>query len=284
MKVISFVGIKGGIGKSTLAKNFIRRLKMELDAENSDKKILAIDLDHQCNLTQSYGLYESENTVVNIFKRQGEVTIHHIDERLDVIAGAMDLDVIESELETKTFKDMLLYMWLDKNYDYIDADQYEYVVIDCRPDFSIATRNAVSISHMLLSPIIPSQYSIDSRRNLETRLKMYADENIDYKTGESNIDAQLYFIGNMIKHNTATSKELVKMFESDPKVLGWVPYKELFNRASMMLNEGRVQPTVYDLLESDEYNMVRMTDHKSFINELNNVFSNVLKVLSDIKE
>lgn len=284
MKVISFVGIKGGIGKSTLAKNFIRRLKIELDAENSNKKILAIDLDHQCNLTQSYGLYESENTVVNIFKRQGEVTIHHIDERLDVIAGAMDLDVIESELETKTFKDMLLYMWLDKNYDYIDADQYAYVVIDCRPDFSIATRNAVAISHMLLSPIIPSQYSVDSRRNLETRLKMYADENIDYKTGESNIDAQLYFVGNMIKHNTATSRELVKMFELDQRVLGWVPYKELFNRATMMSNDSGIQPTVYDLLESDEYSMVRMADHKSFVNELNHVFSNVLKVLSSIKE
>ena len=282
MKVISFVGIKGGIGKTSLAKEFIEKLKRELKQRGSEKKILALDLDHQCNLTQAHGLYESEGTVVNIFKRQGDVVIHHIDEQLDMIAGAMDLDVIESELETKTFKDMLLYMWLDNNYDDIDADQYEYVVIDCRPDFSIATRNAVAISDMLLSPIIPSQYSLDSRQNLETRLQMYADENIDYKTGESNIDAELYFLGNMIKHNTLASKELVKQLENDPKVLGFVPYKELFIRATIADSENGVQPSVYDLIEKDEYNGIRLSDHRHFFYELDGVLNKVLLKLDSI--
>ena len=282
MKVISFVGIKGGIGKTSLAKEFIEKLKRELRQRGSEKKILALDLDHQCNLTQAHGLYESEGTVVNIFKRQGDVVIHHIDEQLDMIAGAMDLDVIESELETKTFKDMLLYMWLDKNYDDVDADQYEYVVIDCRPDFSIATRNAVAISDMLLSPIIPSQYSLDSRQNLETRLQMYADENIDYKTGESNIDAELYFLGNMIKHNTLASKELVQQLENDSKVLGFVPYKELFIRATIADSENGVQPSVYDLIEKDEYNGIRLTDHRHFLYELDGVLSKVPLKLDSI--
>ena len=282
MKVISFVGIKGGIGKTSLAKEFIEKLKRELRQRGSEKKILALDLDHQCNLTQAHGLYESEGTVVNIFKRQGDVVIHHIDEQLDMISGAMDLDVIESELETKTFKDMLLYMWLDKNYDDVDADQYEYVVIDCRPDFSIATRNAVAISDMLLSPIIPSQYSLDSRQNLETRLQMYADENIDYKTGESNIDAELYFLGNMIKHNTLASKELVKQLENDPKVLGFVPYKELFIRATIADSENGVQPSVYDLIEKDEYNGIRLSDHRHFFYELDGVLNKVLLKLDSI--
>ena len=282
MKVISFVGIKGGIGKTSLAKEFIEKLKRELRQRGSEKKILALDLDHQCNLTQAHGLYESEGTVVNIFKRQGDVVIHHIDEQLDMIAGAMDLDVIESELETKTFKDMLLYMWLDKNYDDVDAEQYEYVVIDCRPDFSIATRNAVAISDMLLSPIIPSQYSLDSRQNLETRLQMYADENIDYKTGESNIDAELYFLGNMIKHNTLASKELVKQLENDPKVLGFVPYKELFIRATIADSENGVQPSVYDLIEKDEYNGIRLSDHRHFFYELDGVLNKVLLKLDSI--
>ena len=282
MKVISFVGIKGGIGKTSLAKEFIEKLKRELKQRGSEKKILALDLDHQCNLTQAHGLYESEGTVVNIFKRQGDVVIHHIDEQLDMIAGAMDLDVIESELETKTFKDMLLYMWLDKSYDDINADQYEYVVIDCRPDFSIATRNAVAISDMLLSPIIPSQYSLDSRQNLETRLQMYADENIDYKTGESNIDAELYFLGNMIKHNTLASKELVQQLENDPKVLGFVPYKELFIRATIADSENGVQPSVYDLIEKDEYNGIRLSDHRHFLFELDGVLNKVLLKLDSI--
>ena len=284
MKIISFVGIKGGIGKTSISKNFVRKLQRHLKSIGSEKKILVIDLDHQCNLTQSYGIYESDNTIVNVFKRDGDVTIHHVNDQLDVIAGAMDLDVIESALETKTYKDMLLYMWLDKHYDDIDAEQYAYVVIDCRPDFSIATRNAIAVSHMLLSPIIPSQYSIDARKNLETRFKMYCDENIDYKTGQSNIDAQLYFVGNMIKHNTATSKELVRQLSGDPKVLGLIPYKELFNRASMVDAKDGIQPTVYDLIDDAEYSNIRKHEHGSFIHELDDVFDNIINVLDGMEE
>ena len=274
MKILSVVGIKGGIGKSTVVKNIISRLKTRLLLANSSKKILVIDLDHQCNLTQSYGIYESEGTVVNMFKRNDNVSIIHVDDKIDIIPGAMDLDIIESELETKTFKDMLMYMWLEKNYDKIDGDQYEYVIIDCRPDFSIATRNAIAISHMLLSPIIPSQYSLNARDNLETRLRLYCEENIDYKTGESNIDAELYFVGNMIKHNTATSKSLLSELEGDDRVLGWIPHKELFNRATMISDENGVQPSVYDLIETGAYDV-----KQEFVDHLNEVFDNVIDVL-----
>jgi len=274
MKILSVVGIKGGIGKSTFVKNIISRLKTRLLLNNSSKKILVIDLDHQCNLTQSYGIYESEGTVVNIFKRNDEVSIVHVDDKVDIIPGAMNLDIIESELETKTFKDMLMYMWLEKNYDKIDGDQYEYVIIDCRPDFSIATRNAIAISHMLLSPIIPSQYSLDARDNLETRLRLYSEENVNFRTGESNIDADLYFVGNMIKHNTATSKSLLSELENDDRVLGWIPHKELFNRATMISDEKGVQPSVYDLIETGDYDV-----KQEFVDHLNNVFDNVIDVL-----
>ena len=100
MKIISFVGIKGGIGKTSLCKNFLSKISKRLKESNSDKKVLAIDLDHQCNLTQSNGIYESDGTVVNIFKRNGDVKIHHVSDNIDLIAGAMDLDIIDSEFET----------------------------------------------------------------------------------------------------------------------------------------------------------------------------------------
>lgn len=276
MKIISFLGIKGGIGKTTLAKEFVSKLKRELISSNSDKKILVLDLDHQCNLTQSYGLYENEGTAVNIFRKEDGVRIHSVDDNIDVIAGAMDLDVVESELETKTYKDMLLYMWLDKNYDAINADQYAYMVIDCRPDFSIATRNAISVSDVLLSPIIPSQYSLVARENLETRLRLYSEENIDYRTGESHIDAELYFVGNMIKHNTRSSQEMVADLADDDRVLGFIPHRELFNKATLLSDDRGVQPSVYDLIEKDD-RLYR--ENKDFMVELDRVFDHILKVL-----
>lgn len=274
MKIISFVGIKGGIGKTSLCKNFLSKISKKLKAEGSDKKVLAIDLDHQCNLTQSNGIYESDGTVVNIFKRSGDVNIHHVSDNVDLIAGAMDLDIIESELETKSYKDMLLYMWLDRNYDSLDLEQYAYVLIDCRPDFSIATRNAITVSHLLISPIIPSKYSLTARVNIENRLRIYSEENIDYKTGESNIDAQLYYVGNMIKHNTRSSQDLVEDLKDDDRVLGFVPHKELFNKSTLMSNEVGVQPSVYDLIENDER---LQRENKDFIKQLDQVFDRILE-------
>lgn len=279
MKIISFVGIKGGIGKTSLCKNFLSKISKKLKAEGSDKKVLAIDLDHQCNLTQSNGIYESDGTVVNIFKRSGDVNIHHVSDNVDLIAGAMDLDIIESELETKSYKDMLLYMWLDRNYDSLDLDQYAYVLIDCRPDFSIATRNAITVSHLLISPIIPSKYSLTARVNIENRLRIYSEENIDYKTGESNIDAQLYYVGNMIKHNTRSSQDLVEDLKDDERVLGFVPHKELFNKTTLMSNEFGVQPSVYDLIDSDER---LKRENKDFITQLDLVFDNILAKADEV--
>ena len=115
---------------------------------------------------------------------------------------------------------------------------------------------------------------MDARHNLETRLRLYCEENIDYKTGESNIDAELYFVGNMIKHNTATSKSLLSELENDDKVLGWIPHKELFNRATMISDENGVQPSVYDLIETGDYDV-----KQEFVDHLNNVFDNVIDVL-----
>lgn len=279
MKIISFVDIKGGIGKTSLCKNFLSKISKKLKTEGSDKKVLAIDLDHQCNLTQSNGIYESDGTVVNIFKRSGDVNIHHVSDNVDLIAGAMDLDIIESELETKSYKDMLLYMWLDRNYDSLDLEQYAYVLIDCRPDFSIATRNAITVSHLLISPIIPSKYSLTARVNIENRLRIYSEENIDYKTGESNIDAQLYYVGNMIKHNTRSSQDLVEDLKDDERVLGFVPHKELFNKATLMSNEVSVQPSVYDLIDSDER---LKRENKDFIKQLDLVFDNILAKADEV--
>ena len=49
--------------------------------------------------------------------KRGDVTIHHIKNNVDLIPGYIRLDNIEKDLETKSYKDMLLYMWLEDNYE-----------------------------------------------------------------------------------------------------------------------------------------------------------------------
>lgn len=85
MKIITFSAIKGGVGKTTLAFNYGEWL-----AKNG-KHVLFIDLDHQSNLTQTYNIYDNQDTVGNIFLDRGKVKIHEISAYISLIAGDMHL-------------------------------------------------------------------------------------------------------------------------------------------------------------------------------------------------
>lgn len=224
---MTFAAIKGGVGKTTLAYNYAEWLAAK------GNQILLIDLDHQCNLTQTYDVFESDNTVANVFRGKGDVTLHHVKDNIDLIAGYMRLDKLEKELETKSYKDMLLYMWLEDHFDSKSLGKYDYIIIDCHPDFSAATRNAIIVSHAVLSPVIPSEHGYLAKFNLQERLEDLRAETFDFKTRESYVTANLYFLGNMIKHNTKSSKELVNSLQKEDNVIALIPQKELFNRSTL---------------------------------------------------
>ena len=227
MKIITFSAIKGGVGKTTLAYNYGEWLA------SKGKQVLFIDLDHQCNLTQTYDVFNNEGTVANIFRGKGDVALLNVKENIDLIPGYLRLDRLEKELETKGYKDMLLYMWLEDNYDDKGIEKYDYVIIDCHPDFSTATRNAIIVSHAVLSPVIPSEHGYQAKFNLQERLEEFKAEAFDFKTRESYVTAELFFLGNMIKHNTKSSKELVASLTNEENVLAMIPQKELFNRSTL---------------------------------------------------
>ena len=66
MKIISFSAIKGGVGKTTLAYNYGEWLA------DKGNKILFIDIDHQCNLTQIYDIYDIKDTIRSEERRVGK--------------------------------------------------------------------------------------------------------------------------------------------------------------------------------------------------------------------
>lgn len=228
MKVISFAAIKGGVGKTTMSFNFGEYLAFK------GKKVLLIDLDHQCNLSQTYDIYESESTVANIFSGEGEVNIlHTTTQNIDIIPGDMRLDNAEKAVENQTNKNMLLFMWMNDNYEEKGLDKYDYVIIDCHPDFSTATKNAIAVSHAVLSPVTPSEHGYNAKFNLSTRMEEYAKEAIDFATRKSYITAELLFFANMIKHNTKSSRDLLESLKDESDVIGIVPERELFNKTTL---------------------------------------------------
>ncbi|HEO2785649.1 TPA: ParA family protein, partial [Streptococcus agalactiae] len=148
---------------------------------------------------------------------------------------------------------------------------YDYVLIDCHPDFSTATKNAIAVSHSIISPLIPSEFGYNAKYNLEKRMEMYRRDVIDYRTRESYITAELFFLANMIKHNTNSSKNLLKSLENEVKergkndLIGVVPDKELFNHSTID------KISISDMaLDEKMYNL-----HKKFFKKIEETFSNV---------
>ncbi|MGT2754710.1 ParA family protein [Streptococcus ovis] len=264
MKIVTFAAIKGGVGKTTLTYNYGEWLA------DQGYKVLFIDLDHQCNLTQTYDIFENEETVASIFTRAGNVNIHQVAPNIDLIAGFIRLDTIEKELETKNYKDMLLYMWLRDNYESKDLGQYDYILIDCHPDFSTATKNAVIVSHVVLSPITPSKFGYDAKSNLSNRIDKLREETFDFRTRESYVTAKLYLIANMIKHNTNSSKQMVKALEVEDNVLAFIPYKELFNRSTL--------DTIS--LATMKKNKATYQEHREFFDNLDVTFQKISDTIS----
>ena len=109
MKLLSFVALKGGVGKTTdglcTGQGFAKK----------GKRVLFVDFDHQCNLSHYYDVYKDSGTVANIFTKSGEVEIVNVAPNIDLIPGSMRLDEAERQLETNPNKNMVLYDWLDLN-------------------------------------------------------------------------------------------------------------------------------------------------------------------------
>lgn len=226
MKIISFVAIKGGVGKTTLCFNYGEWLAKK------GYNVLLIDSDHQCSLSQTYEIYREEGTIAEVFTTLDSPEIIKVRDNLSIIPGSMKLDLINNEIQTKANKELLLYMWFADNYDNL-LSKYDYVLIDCHPDFSTITQNMIAISDYVFSPIEPSEYSFTAKENLEIRMKTLESEVINVQTRESFINAELKYIGNRIKHNTASSKEFVEVMQKDENTLAMIPEREIFNKTTL---------------------------------------------------
>ena len=182
----------------------------------------------------------------------------------------MHLDDIETNIENKTNKNMLLYMWLSDNYDSLNLAKYGYIILDTHPDFATATKNAVIISNAILSPITPSEHGYAAKFNLEERVDELRKEAIDFSSRTSYVTAELFFIANMIRHNTKSSHELLNVIKDDERVLATIPEKELFNRSTL-------DKQSLSSMANDHRTYVKQ---RQFFDELDNTFKEVTEKLS----
>lgn len=147
MKVIAIANQKGGVAKTTTTHN----LGVALAAKG--KRVLLIDLDSQASLTISVGMepLEVERTIVDVLKKDGvpiSECIGQISERLHIVTSIIDLAPMEMELLSRASREKIL----DRALKPIQ-ESYDFIIVDCPPQLSILTINALSCADGVIIPV-----------------------------------------------------------------------------------------------------------------------------------
>jgi len=150
MKIITFITEKGGTGKTTGAREVGGVL-----AKDYNKKVLFIDCDYQRNLSTSFGVEDNGQNIFNAFLNKNfRDNIVNIDKNMDIIPGSIDMKDLDVTVRVSFDKDDILKNELNKL-------EYDYIIIDCRPDMKLIEKNALRVSNFVLTPIEPHYFSLD---------------------------------------------------------------------------------------------------------------------------
>lgn len=181
MEIISFINMKGGVGKTTTVVELGAIL-----ATDHGQKVLIIDIDPQTNATFSLmGIDDWEEikdtaTIADVLgmnkgfsSRDEEYDIN--DAIVENVCGIENLDLIPSHIEL-TFLDLDLSAYPGR--ENILSNQikklkteYDFILIDCPPNLTIAPQNALVISNYIVVPVSPEFYAAIGLPLLINRVK-----------------------------------------------------------------------------------------------------------------
>ena len=154
-RIIAIANQKGGVGKTTTAINLSACLA------ESGKKVLAIDLDPQGNMTSGLGVDKNEldNTVYELMLDEcsiNESMQQTVVDNLKIIASNVNLAGAEIELLGINDKEYILKTAVD----YI-RDDFDFIIIDCPPSLNMLTVNAMTTADTVLVPIQCEYYALE---------------------------------------------------------------------------------------------------------------------------
>ena len=143
-RIIAIANQKGGVGKTTTAINLSASLA------SLGKKVLALDLDPQGNMTSGLGVDKDqvENSVYDLIIGQTgieECICKEVIENLDVLPSNINLSAAEIELIGVENKEYIIRNEMEKV-----KERYDFVIIDCPPALSMLTINAMTTADSVL--------------------------------------------------------------------------------------------------------------------------------------
>lgn len=223
MQVISFVNMKGGVGKTTLAVNVADDL-----SQRHGKRVLLVDVDPQFNATQSllsgdaylklrqsgaatvYDIFSQsqvpiisavKGTELSAPKKLEDIKPTRIKARFDLVPG--NLEIYRIEMVAGQGTEMRLKSFLRKN-----AENYDYAIIDTPPTPSVFMSSALLASGFYVVPIKPepmSRVGIDLLQGVINRIS----ENNAHDISCAGI------VITMAAENTVVYKECLQQLKQD---------------------------------------------------------------------
>jgi chromosome partitioning protein len=182
MRKICIFNIKGGVGKTTTAVNIASGLARK------GKKVLILDMDAQGSVNSCLSSNDSEKDMYNLIAQGAklEECLTHMGQNLDAVTSRENLHDIDSELSDKPNKDFILSTKLEK------IKGYDYIILDCPPQFAIMTKNALFFSDEVF---IPVSTDVLGYKGLKKTLQLINKLNEDveyYKTNITKIIPTMY--------------------------------------------------------------------------------------------
>lgn len=171
---ITIYNFKGGVGKTTTAIN------LGISWSKSFK-VLLIDFDPQCNLTNSL-CPEGVNRKYSIFSLLRNVLHdHEVESRpveitpyLHLIPGDFQMTQMESNNQFISFGSTIIFKFLNR----IKRD-YDFVIMDCPTNFGILVRSVIKSSGNILIPALADNFSITGVQKLMTYLASAENANLN---------------------------------------------------------------------------------------------------------
>lgn len=253
MNVVAIANQKGGVGKTATA-----RMISSLLAEQG-KRVLAIDLDQQFNLTTQVGASPSEHNSCSVM-REGNIrdAIQRLD-TFDIIPGATSLCTIDAEFATAFDRDWRLKSAIeDGNLE----ELYDYIIFDLPPALGIIVLNALVAADYVVIPTNPDADGIRGVINLgEVAMNIRKRSNPNLKFAG--------ILMTLFQKREINSKITRELAQKAAERLGTIVFENEI-RPAVAMREAKIQ---FADLACAKPNSPVVQDYRNFVSELLEILS-----------
>ena len=141
-EIIAVVNHKGGVGKTVSVVNIAAILASQ------GKKILAVDLDTQANLSMSFLEDLPTRIIYHAIRERKDLPIVNIRKNLDLVPSGLDMAGIVSEMTMLKRREYIIKDLLEPY-----KNRYDYIFLDCPPNLELITLNALTAASKMLVPM-----------------------------------------------------------------------------------------------------------------------------------